>query len=31
MCGHFKGKETIAYVEKVIELYEFYKQNMPEE
>lgn len=30
-CGHFKGKETLAYVEKVIELYEFYKQNMPEE
>ncbi len=30
-CGYFKGKETIAYVEKVIELYEFYKQNMPEE
>ena len=30
-CGFFKGKETIAYVEKVIELYEFYKQNMPEE
>lgn len=30
-CGHFKGKETIAYVEKVIELYQFYKQNMPEE
>ena len=30
-CGHFKGKETLAYVEKVIELYRFYKQNMPEE
>ena len=30
-CGYFKGKETLAYVEKVIELYEFYKQNMPEE
>lgn len=30
-CGHFKGKETLAYVEKVIELYHFYKQNMPEE
>lgn len=30
-CGQFKGRETIAYVEKVIELYEFYKQNMPEQ
>ena len=30
-CGYFKGKETLAYVEKVIELYRFYKQNMPEE
>ena len=30
-CGRFKGKETLAYVEKVIELYRFYKQNMPEE
>lgn len=30
-CGYFKGKETLAYVTKVIELYEFYKQNMPEE
>ena len=29
-CGYFRGKETLAYVEKVIELYEFYKQNMAE-
>ena len=29
-CGYFRGKETLAYVEKVIELYEFYKQNMTE-
>lgn len=30
-CGYFKGRETIAYVIKVMELYQFYKQNMPED
>lgn len=30
-CGYFKGKETLAYVVKVLELYQFYKQNMPKE